>query len=120
VELPVILVVEDDVLIRLAVAEHLRARNFIVIEAGNAAEAVAVLEAGERVDVVFSDIHLPAGMDGFALARWIETHHPRSALLLTSGVAPAPRGTVGEAIAFVCKPYDLDEVEDFRTTTSAP
>jgi two-component system, response regulator PdtaR len=113
VELPVILVVEDDVLIRLATAEYLRARNLLVIEAVSADEAIAVLAAGERVDLVFTDVHLPTGMDGFGLARWIEAHCPRVAVLLTSGVAPlaAARIAVAEDVVFIQKPYNLLDVE---------
>jgi DNA-binding NtrC family response regulator len=106
-ELPVVLVVEDDVLIRLGVAEYLREHAITVIEAANAAEAMAVFEAGEPVRVVFSDVNLAAGMDGFALARWVEARCPGVGILLTSGIARPETG----GAAFVEKPYDPATVE---------
>lgn len=65
----VILVVDDDVLIRLAIAEYLRECGFHVFEAADGAEAVTILNAAElAVDLVFSDVQMPR-MDGFALAQ---------------------------------------------------
>jgi CheY-like chemotaxis protein len=82
---PVVLVVEDEALIRSAVAEYLRISGNSVVEAANAAEAIAVFAAGVPIDVVFSDIHMPGTMDGFGLARWISHHHPGINVVLTSG-----------------------------------
>jgi CheY-like chemotaxis protein len=81
-----ILIVEDEILIRLTVADYLRECGFHVLEASNADEAVRVLEAEVEVDIVFSDIQMPGSMDGFALAQWIRQHHPRVRVLLTSGL----------------------------------
>src|SRR5262249_60223603 len=66
-----ILFVEDEVLIRMAVADYLRDCGYRVIEAGNADEAIKVLCSNESVDVVCSDVQMPGSMDGFGLAQWI-------------------------------------------------
>ena len=80
-----ILIVEDEVLIRMDVADYLRTCGYRVVEAGDAAEAIAVIESGHRIDLMFSDVQMPGAMDGFALARWVRTHHPQIRVILTSG-----------------------------------
>ena len=106
---PVVLVVEDEVLIRSAVAEYLRISGNSVVEAANAAEAIAVFAAGISIDVVFSDIRMPGTMDGLGLARWICHHHPGIHVMLTSGNADATRATE-VAELFFQKPYRTAEV----------
>lgn len=103
-----ILVVEDEILIRLTVADYLRECGFHVLEASNADEAVSVLEAEVEVDIVFSDIQMPGSMDGFALARWIRRHHPRVRVLLTSGLGrtSAVARDLCEENPLMPKPYD--------------
>jgi CheY-like chemotaxis protein len=106
---PMVLVVEDEVLIRGAIAEYLRISGCTVVEAANAAEAIAVLAAGVMIDVVFSDIHLPGTMNGLSLARWVHRHHPGIAVVLTSGNADGARATE-VAEFFFSKPYRMAEV----------
>jgi CheY-like chemotaxis protein len=104
---PVVLLVEDETLLRETTAEYLRLSGFTVVEAANAAEALAAFVAGESVDVVFSDVRLAAGtMDGFRLARWVHRHHRGVPVLLTSGHGEAIRAAAleGES-SFVAKPY---------------
>lgn len=111
---PTVLVVEDQVLVRLAVAEYLRDCGWRVLEAGNAAEALAVLEAADvAVDVLFSDVEMPGPMDGFGLARWVRAHRPGVRVLLTSGgVASAAAKAAGlcQDGPLLAKPYDHREV----------
>jgi len=109
----VILIVEDEVIIRSLVAEHLRETGFTVIEAANAAEAVVVLSTQTDIDLVFSDITMPGAMDGVALAHWIHERRGEIPVLLTSGAAAAPDAPgLSAAERFVRKPYLLEEVED--------
>jgi CheY-like chemotaxis protein len=81
----VVLLVEDEALIRLAVAEDLRAEGFQVIEARDAADAMSVLRSGERVDLLFTDVQMPGQMDGVALAAWTRDRHIQVLLAITSG-----------------------------------
>jgi CheY-like chemotaxis protein len=104
---PVVLLVEDETLLRETTAEYLRLSGFTVVEAANAGEALAAFAAGESVDLVFSDVRLAAGtMDGFKLARWVHRHHRGVPVLLTSGHGEAIRAAalVGGS-SFVTKPY---------------
>ena len=81
----VVLFVEDDVLERGAVAHYLRDVGFKVIESATAREAVEVLNSQIPIDVVFSDVWLPGGMNGLGLASWIMERYPEMPVLLTSG-----------------------------------
>lgn len=110
-----ILVVEDEVLPRLAIAEHLRACGFHVVEAATGLEAQQLLLAGLQVDVVFSDITMPGGVDGIALADWIAANNVSAQIVLTSGLPSALAAaqlTCAHVNAFVSKPYDFDRVTD--------
>lgn len=86
---PVILVAEDEILIRMTIAEYLRDCGYHVIEAGNGREAIALFEADLEIDVVFSDVQMPGAVDGFALAQWIRANRPGVNVILTSGVVKA-------------------------------
>jgi DNA-binding NtrC family response regulator len=110
---PTILVVEDDVLVRLDLAEELRARGVAVIEAGDAQQATEVLESGWRVDLVVSDVQMPGAMDGFGLAAWIWLRRPDLKVMLTSAHFQGARraGLEGDA-TFIEKPYRTDRLVD--------
>jgi two-component system, response regulator PdtaR len=104
---PTIMVVEDDVLVRTVAGAFLREYGFDVIEAGRADEAVRVLSAGVRIDLVFSDVNMPGPMDGFALAAWLQQNHPHIKVILTTG-AHATMERAGEIVKrgeVLAKPY---------------
>jgi CheY-like chemotaxis protein len=102
---PVVLVVEDEALLRTATAEYLRMSGYRVIEAADAAEAIGAFVSGEPVDVVFSDVRLPGSMDGSKLAGWVR-HHRNIPVMLTSGHPDA--ALMGEC--FAAKPYRAKDV----------
>lgn len=115
-----ILIVEKDVLIRMPVADFLRDRSYRVIEASNAEEAIAVLQAGEPVEVVFADLVMSDDMNGIALARWIRQKHPEIRVILTSGAVVADEMLPGDADApLLAKPYSYAELaEKIRRLTT--
>jgi CheY-like chemotaxis protein len=100
-----ILVVEDEVLVRALIAQELRAAGCAVIEASRADDALVYLKAGARVDMVFSDIHVPGTLDGLQLAERIKRDFPAIPVIITSGNAPPP--AVSAFGLFVAKPYDV-------------
>jgi CheY-like chemotaxis protein len=105
---PAVLVVEDEILIRSAVAEFLRGVGYRVIEAADAGEAVAVFASRTQIDLVFSDVNMPGPMDGVGLVRWVADHHPGIHIILTSAISHARRaGEIG--VDFLRKPYRLAE-----------
>jgi CheY-like chemotaxis protein len=106
----IVLVVEDEILIRAAVAEYLRRLRYTVVEAADAAEGIAVVVSGELIDVVICDVDLPGTMDGLGLARWINRHHAALPVLLTSGRGIALSAGKIPANSFIAKPYRLAEL----------
>ena len=105
---PAVLVVEDEILIRSAAAEFLRGAGYRVVEAADAAEAVAIFASRTQIDLVFSDINMPGSMDGVGLVRWIADHHPGIHVILTSAVSHA-RSAAESGAGFLLKPYRLAE-----------
>jgi CheY-like chemotaxis protein len=69
-------VVDDEILIRKAVADFLRACGYRVLEASNAAEAQVVFKAGAPVEILISDVNMPGHMNGFCLAQWVRQEYP--------------------------------------------
>ena len=109
-----ILVVEDEVFIRMVISDYLRKCGYRVIEAANADEAITLLQHPEiAIDVLFSDIEMPGSMDGFALSQWVRKNHPSLDVILTGTV---PRAA--EAASDLCeasnlpKPYEPQVVVD--------
>jgi DNA-binding NtrC family response regulator len=85
-----ILVVEDEILVRMVIAQYLRDCGYRVIEAVSADEAIIVLSRLETViDIVFSDIDMPGSMDGFGLSKWMRSNRPDIDVVLTGTVSRA-------------------------------
>ncbi len=113
-----ILIVEDDVLVRMVAAAALEDAGFRVIEADCATEALELLAAGEKVSVLFSDINMP-GMDGLELARLASTRHPDLVVVLTSGYEHPGPGELPERGRFLPKPYLPEEMMAAITAAAA-
>ncbi|TXL73954.1 response regulator [Vineibacter terrae] len=105
-----VLVVEDEILIRMPVADYLRDCGYRVLEASNAAEAQALFRASEPIEIVFSDVNMPGGMNGFALAQWVRQEYPDVRIILTSGIASTARNAeqVCAEGSFLEKPYSYE------------
>jgi CheY-like chemotaxis protein len=101
----VVLVVEDEVVLRMAVSAHLREAGFVVIEAVDAEEAVALLGANRSIGLVFTDVTMPGSMDGNALAAWVAARYPLIKILVSSGV------TQESGLPFLAKPYSFIELQ---------
>ena len=86
VSLGTILLVEDEVLIRIDLADYLRAAGFRnVLEAGNGDQALAMLGAHPAINLVISDVRMPGATDGAALAGWLRANRPHVKVILVSG-----------------------------------
>ncbi len=103
-----VLVVDDEPTVRGAVAEMLQAMGLAVVETGDAAAALRVLEGGRRVDLLISDVGLPGGMDGRQLAEAALRARPELKVLLITGYDPTPREAESLVVAEVLgKPFTL-------------
>lgn len=108
-----VLLVDDDEEVAATVAEMLQHLGYQVTHCASAAAALKTLTKGCRVDIVFSDVMMPGGMNGVELAREIRTRQFGVPVLLTSGYAEAARKTAqAEAVHVLAKPYRLEELAD--------
>jgi CheY-like chemotaxis protein len=110
---PTILVVADEVLVRMAVSEYLRECGYNVVEASDAREAIEVMTSEAVVDIAFSDITMPGSLDGFGLAQWIRRERPDIRVVLTSGVARSAKaaGELCNEGPTLAKPYEHADLE---------
>ncbi|PZN97216.1 MAG: response regulator [Alphaproteobacteria bacterium] len=102
-----ILVVEDELLVRLMISEALRDEGYSVIEAYNADEALSILDAGKAFDLIISDVRMPGSMDGLGLLDRVRQQSPALPVILTSGHLEPEVALARGATRFVGKPYDL-------------
>jgi DNA-binding response OmpR family regulator len=107
-EAPTVLVVEDEVLIRMSLAAALRDEGFTVIEACDADEALVAL-ATTPVDLLLTDVRMEGSMDGLDLATRVRSTQPNLKIVVVSGHLAADE-TQGVADAFVPKPYLAETV----------
>jgi two-component system, response regulator PdtaR len=108
---PVVLVVEDNTLVRALTVERFGDAGLIVMEADDAEWAISILESNAQfIQVVFSDIVLPGAIDGLALAIRVQESWPWMAVALTSGqIEPSD---LPDGVRFFRKPISADYVVD--------
>jgi CheY-like chemotaxis protein len=107
---PVVLIVEDEFLLRIDAAEAIGAAGFEVIEAVNADQAIEVLEARRDITVVFTDIQMPGSMDGLKLARAVRGRWPPIKIIATSGHLHVSETDLPEGGRFLPKPYSPAQI----------
>lgn len=107
---PVVLVVEDDALVRFCAAEMLEGAGFPVVEACDADEAWDVLRDRSDIAVLFTDIDMPGSMDGVTLAARVHVAWPDIRLILTSGRHRLADCEVPDHGLFLAKPYSSSQV----------
>jgi two-component system, response regulator PdtaR len=108
--LPLVLIVEDEFLLRMHAVSLLEEAGFDTLEAGSADEAIALLESRKDIRIVFTDINLPGSMDGLRLAHAIRHRWPPIELLLTSGHTRVGNDDMPDRGLFLGKPYDGGEL----------
>ena len=102
---PVVLIVEDEALVRELEADIILGAGFRLLQASTADEAFALLRRGTEVHLVFTDVDMPGSIDGFEFARLVRQGWPEVAILVSSGkTRPAP-GDLPERAHFIAKPY---------------
>jgi CheY-like chemotaxis protein len=104
---PVILVVEDELLLRLTAVAIATEAGFQALSAATADEAISILEARADVRLVFTDVQMPGSMDGLRLAHAIRDRWPPVELIVTSGHAHIPADDLPARGRFFAKPYDV-------------
>ncbi|MDQ7969859.1 MAG: response regulator, partial [Oxalicibacterium faecigallinarum] len=108
-----VLIVEDQEDLLMLGAELFRAIGYEVYTATSAEQAIDLLTARTDINILFSDVMMPDGMDGIQLANWVRERHPHIRIVLASGYArPAlqAQSQNGEQFHFINKPYQLSDL----------
>lgn len=105
-----VLVVEDEAIIRFAIADDIRDGGFEVLEAGDADEAMQILACDPEIRVVFTDVDMPGSMDGLELSERVRARWPGVHVIVTSGKQVPLRGILPDDGQFMPKPYSPEEV----------
>ncbi len=113
-----ILLVEDEVLVRMMHSEELRAVGYTVIEAADANEALSILRSGTGIDVVLTDMNMPGALDGCALIKVIRSEFPFLKVIMVS--AHRPEAEVQKLLdGYVAKPVLLSELIGYLQSVTA-
>jgi CheY-like chemotaxis protein len=107
---PVVLIVEDEFLIRMDALDMVRAAGFDVVEAENADEAILILERRFDITVVFTDVQMPGSMDGLKLAAAIRGRWPPIRIVATSGLRNVGKEDLPSGSRFLSKPYSAAQI----------
>ncbi len=102
---PVVLVVEDEFLLRMNAVDMIGAAGFEAVEAANADEAIEILESRRDITVVFTDIQMPGSMDGLKLAQAVRGRWPPVKIVATSGRVNVREADLPDGGRFLPKPY---------------
>ena len=108
---PVILIVEDETLIRWGAVKMAEDAGFEVLEAADADEAIEILEHRNDIQVVFTDFHMPASMDDLKLARAVRYRWPPIKIIVTSGRQLPIEHDIPEGGRFFPKPYSPFQIQ---------
>ena len=109
---PLVLVVEDDILVRMDAADMIERAGFRVIVAGDADEAIQQLEAHSEISVIFTDIEMPGSMNGLLLARAVRDRWPPVKIIATSAHLDFQESDLPEGGRFFAKPYVRSQLMD--------
>jgi CheY-like chemotaxis protein len=107
---PVVLIVEDEFLLRMDAVDMIEAAGFGALEAANADQAIEILEARSDITVIFTDIQMPGSMDGLKFARAVRGRWPPIKIVATSGYVHVSERDLPEGGRFLSKPYSPAQV----------
>jgi CheY-like chemotaxis protein len=110
--MPVVLIVEDEPLVRVGACNMIEDAGFEVIEAASADEAIRILESRSDIRVVFTDVHMPGTMDGLRLAHAVRGRWPPIKIIVTSGREVLTQHDLPESGRFFAKPYNPIQLRD--------
>lgn len=107
-----ILIVEDECLIRMHAADVASEQGYLVLEAGSGDEALMLLERESGIDILFTDIDMPGKCDGLALAKYIRHSWPSVRIVVTSGKVRPRAQDLPDGSLFLAKPYRPSELAE--------
>jgi len=105
-----ILIVEDEIIIRLAAVDAIEEAGYEAVEAANADDAIKALEGDSQIHLVFTDIEMAGSMDGVRLAAYVRDRWPPVEIIITSGRVLVDDITLPARGIFMPKPYRGEEL----------
>lgn len=105
----VVLIVEDEPLVREIAEEEFADAGFRVIAVGDGEQALERLESEPKIDLLFTDIRLPGALDGWAIAREARSRRPELPVIYATGFSAGPADVVAGGILFK-KPYKVSAI----------
>jgi DNA-binding NtrC family response regulator len=105
-----VLIVEDEPLVSMALADHLEHQGYRVLEALNAAAALSILEARDDIALIITDVDMPGSMDGLMLAAAVADRWPPIRIIVVSGHRSVAADDIPRGSVFFSKPYRYDEI----------
>ncbi|AQR60971.1 response regulator [Brevundimonas sp. LM2] len=105
-----VLVVEDECVIRMVVSDHLRDVGFLVTEAMDGDEAIAILTSGLFIDLVYTDVRMPGVADGMDVLRFVRRTQPDLPVLMTSAHLEPAIAYSGGACGYLAKPTEPEAI----------
>ena len=118
---PIVLIVEDDPLLRMLAVELVEEAGCVALEAGNADEAVALLQSRADISLLFTDIDMPGTMDGLKLAHAVRDRWPPVKILIVSGKVRLQPSELPSNSCFVGNPYQAAAmVAELRSLVGSP
>ncbi len=109
-DVAIVLVVEDEPLLRLAGIDLIEAAGYQAVAASDATEAVAILESRNDIRIVFTDVDMPRGVDGMRLAAIIRDRWPPIKVIVVSGHVEDPGDVIPAETVFFSKPYREEQI----------
>lgn len=110
--MPTMLIVEDEPLIRMCAVDFAEEAGYEAREAKDAAEALAIMESGEEIDVLFTDITLPGPMNGIALAEQAAQRWPETKIIVASGGLDGLAAEAAPSARRLPKPYGFRQFNE--------
>jgi len=108
---PLVLIVEDENLVRFGVVAMVEEAGYEAISASDADEAIHILESRSDIRAVLTDIQMPGSMDGLRLVWVVRERWPPVALIVTSGKSDVLDTDLPAGGRFIRKPYDRSQIE---------
>jgi CheY-like chemotaxis protein len=107
---PVVLIVEDEMLLRMRAVDMVEDAGYTSVEAVDADEAVTILETRSDIALLFTDIQMPGSMDGLRLAHTVHERWPPIKIILVSGALKLAKSDIPADSRFFGKPFEAKEM----------
>ncbi len=111
-----VLIVEDEVLVRLELVDLIEDAGFKVYEASNADEAIQIMEVNTDIKILITDVDMPGSMDGLKLSHFVRDRWPPVRIVVASGHVRVKSTELPEQGVFLNKPYEMPRIRELLSS----